>query len=279
MSERELPAGAVLGPFRIHTPLGEGGMGIVYHAERVSDGEQVALKVLKRELAEDEMYRRRFIREARALGEVHHPHLVRILDVGEAEGCPYLALSYVDGSSAEQRIAAGPMPLGEVLQLVSEVASGLDALHSSGVVHRDVKPSNVLLDREGRASLTDFGLAKGRDYTVLTRLGQVIGTLDYLAPELIKGQEATPASDIYALGCVTFECIAGSPPFAGKSVFQVGMAHLQEEPPDPCASRPDLPVAASAAVLQALAKEPSQRPATASAYAEQIRAATQSPIS
>jgi serine/threonine-protein kinase len=123
------------------------------------------------------------------------------------------------------------------------------------------------------ALLTDYGLAKGRNYSVLTKVGQVMGTLDYLAPELIRGAPATPASDIYALGCVVFECISGSPPFGTKSVFEVGMAHLQEEPPDPCAGRRDLPARLAWVVLQALVKDPDQRPATATAYANTLRVA------
>ena len=123
--------------------------------------------------------------------------------------------------------------------MVGDVAAGLDALHRGGIVHRDVKPSNVMLREDGSAALTDFGLAKGAAYTVLTRPGQVLGTLDYLAPELVRGGEATPASDIYALGCVAFECLAGRPPFADRSLFGVGTAHLEDEPPDPPAS-PDV---------------------------------------
>ena len=141
-------------------------------------------------------------------------------------------------------------------------------------MHRDIKPSNVLFDSDGTAMLTDFGLAKGRAYTVLTRPGQVMGTLDYLAPELIRGKPATPATDIYALGCVAFECVVGRAPFGDKSAFQVGLAHLDEPPPDPGAERPDLPAGFAAAILSALEKEPEQRPATAGAYASLLRAAS-----
>lgn len=137
-----------------------------------------------------------------------------------------------------------------------------------------MKPSNIMLDENDDAALTDFGLAKGRAYTVLTRPGQVMGTLDYLAPEMIKGGRATAASDIYALGCVAFECLAGHAPFAEKAVFQVAMAHLEDEPPDPCADRDDCPDGVAWAVLRALEKDPAQRPPTATAYARIVGMAT-----
>jgi serine/threonine protein kinase len=270
-SNEDLEPGGRLGPFRLESILGEGGMGIVFLAVREEDGEHVALKVLKRELTHDETYRKRFVHEARAAGEVRHKHLVPVIDAGEAEGRSYLAVAYVSGRTLEQKIEAeGRLAIGDVVKVVSEVAAGLDALHSHELVHRDIKPSNIMLDEQGTVMLTDFGLAKGRAYTVLTKPGQVMGTLDYLAPELIKGLPATPASDVYALGCVVFECLAGKAPFAEKSVFQVGIAHLEEEPPDPTAGRDDAPEGLSWAVLRALEKDPANRPPTSTAYAQMI---------
>jgi serine/threonine-protein kinase len=175
----------------------------------------------------------------------------------------------VDGVTLEQRLRdEGPFTLDDTITVTRGLGSGLDALHEAGIVHRDIKASNILIDRAGTPLLTDFGLAKGRAYTVLTRPGQVMGTLDYLAPELIKGQPAQPASDVYALGCTVFEAVTGRTPFADKSLFQVGLAHLEEPPPDPSGLRPGLPAAFAQAVLAALAKEPAARPASASAYAE-----------
>lgn len=275
-SDRELEPGDTLGPYRLESVLGEGGMGLVFKAHRDGDDRPVALKVLKRQLSGDLVFQQRFQHEARAAAEVRDRHLVAILESAEWDGRHCLASAYVDGGSLTERVAAdGPLPLADVVRVVTDVGTGLDALHAAGVMHRDIKPSNVLFDSDGTALLTDFGLAKGRAYTVLTRPGQVMGTLDYLAPELIRGQPATPATDIYALGCVAFECVAGRAPFGDKSAFQVGLAHLEETPPDPCAERPELPARLSAAILAALEKDPERRPATAAAYAGLLRAASE----
>lgn len=245
-------------------------MGVVFRAVREPDGDKVALKVLRAELSADETFRRRFAHEARAAGEVRHKHLVPITEAGEADGRPYLAVSFVRGRTLERRLAGGPLPILEMVRVVAHVASGLDALHNAGIVHRDVKPSNVIIDESGSARLTDFGLAKGRAYTVLTKPGVVMGTLDYLAPEMLRGAEATGASDIYALGCMAFECTAGRAPFADRSMFDLASAHLNVEPPDPCADRDDAPDGLSWAIVQALAKDPGKRPPTATAYAHLV---------
>jgi serine/threonine-protein kinase len=266
-----LEPGNRLGAYRLEERLGEGGMGVVFRAIKEPEGDEVALKVLRAELSADETFRRRFVHEARAAGEVRHKHLVPITDAGEAEGRPYLAVAFVHGSTLESRLShQGPLPIADIVRVVAHVASGLDALHAAGIVHRDVKPSNVILDEAGSANLTDFGLAKGRAYTVLTKPGMVMGTLDYLAPEMLRGTEATAASDIYALGCLTYECTAGRAPFADKSMFDLASAHLNIEPADPCANRSDAPEGLSWAILQALAKEPEKRPPTATAYAHLI---------
>ncbi len=153
------------------------------------------------------------------------------------------------------------------------MASALDAVHAAGLVHRDVKPSNVLLDDGGGALLSDFGLAKHRDASVLTRPGQLLGTLDYLPPEVLRGAEPGPPADVYSLGCVAFECLAGHPPFAGRSVFEVGMAHLETQPADPVAGRPGASAGLGTAVVRALEKDPARRPAPAGAYGRLLLAA------
>ena len=163
--------------------------------------------------------------------------------------------------------------LGADQRLAADVGAALDALHRRGIVHRDVKPANLLLAADGTAVVGDFGLAKNRAWTVLTRPGQVLGTLDYLAPELIRGEPADPMSDLYALGCVLYECLAGAPPFAGRGVLRVGMAHLEEEPGDPAAGRADVPPALAWTVRQAMAKDPSRRPPAAGTLARMLRLA------
>lgn len=251
-------------------------MGLVFRAVR-NGGDVVALKVLKRELGEDETFKQRFGQEARAAAEVQHPSLVPIIEAGEAEGRPYLAVRYAEGGTLEDRLRnSGPLGLDKTLRIADQLASGLDALHGAGLVHRDIKASNVVFDADGNGMLTDFGLARGHAYTVLTRPGQVVGTLDYLAPELVKGERATPATDVYALGCTVYECLTGATPFGDKKLFQIGLAHLEEEPRDPAAVRPELGPKLAQAVLTALEKDPARRPESAGAYASLLASAHES---
>jgi serine/threonine protein kinase len=270
----ELGVGDMVGPYRLEALLGSGAMGVVFRARRTGGVESVALKVLRAELTDDPTFRRRFEHEARSAGEVAHASLVRVLDAGEAHGRAYLAVEFVEGVTLAERIELdGPLPFAAVARLASEVGEALDVLHERGLVHRDVKSTNIMVREDGAALLTDFGLAKGRAYTVLTRPGQVLGTLDYLAPELIRGEPATPSTDVYAFGCSLYECLTGAPPFGGKSVIQIGIAHLEDPPPDPRGARTDLSSELADAVLQALEKDPHRRPASAGAYARAVSAA------
>jgi serine/threonine protein kinase len=251
-------------------------MGVVFRALRELDGETVALKVLRDELAGDELYRHRFQREARIASELAHEHIVPVVDFGEASGRLYIAARYVHGLSLSERIASlGSLPLAEVLRLASELSRALDALHTRGLVHRDVKPANVMVDDRGAAALTDFGLARSIAETVLTKAGAVVGTVDYLAPELIRGQRASPSSDVYAFGCLLYECLSGQPPFAGKAYVDTLIAHVTDEPSDLSSNRPDLPDGVSWALMKALAKDPAERPGTATAYARVLRASAE----
>jgi serine/threonine-protein kinase len=271
-----LGPGERLGPYVLDTVLGEGAIGVVFRAA-ADDGSLVALKILKRQLSTDDVYRRRFAREARVARAVRHRHLVPILDLGEARGYHYLAVEYVDGGSLRDRLDAdGPLAVDRSIELAAQVASAIDALHAQGIIHRDVKPANVMLDRRGQAAVTDFGLAKGRAYTVLTTPGHVMGTLDYIAPELIRGEQAGPAGDVYALGCLVYECLSGAPPFGDRHVLDVVNAHLEGTAPDLSAQRPDVPRALAEVVESAMAKLPEQRPRTGTAFAHLLRAASRS---
>ncbi len=270
--EGGLLAGGRLGPYHLDALLGEGQMGVVFRARREPDGEVVALKILRDELAGDELYRRRFEREARIASEVAHDHIVPVVDFGEASGRLYIAALYVPGSPLSQRIEAPPISVSDALRIVSQLAGALEAIHSRGLVHRDVKPANVIVDESGGAALTDFGLARGVADTVLTKPGAVVGTIEYLAPELIRGQPASPASDLYALGCLFYECLAGVPPFPGRALVETLLAHVREEPPPLSELRADAPEALCWTALKALEKEPAHRPPTATAYARLLRA-------
>jgi len=243
-------------------------MGIVFRASR-EDGSVVALKVLRPELSGDEGYRRRFEREGRIASSLTHPHLVEVVDAGEADGWSYLASRFVPGESLAERLERdGPLPVETVVQIASEVGTALDTLHASDLVHRDVKPSNVMLAQRG-AELTDFGVARATADSVLTAPGRVVGTLDYLAPEVIRGEPAQPPADVYALGCLLYECLTGAPPFGSRPFAEAAVAHVSEDPPDP--SRRDLPRQLWTALRHGLAKDPADRPPTATAYALMLR--------
>jgi serine/threonine-protein kinase len=253
----------VLGPV-----VGEGAAGVVF---RATDGErEVAVKVLREH---DPEARARFAREARLAGASESPHLVPVLEVGDG----YIVMPFYAGGTLRERLRLQQqLSFQQTADLAAQLAKGLDALHLRGIVHRDVKPSNVLLDRAGIAALADFGLARGANSTQLTRDGQLVGTAQYLAPELIEGVQATPASDIYALGCVLYECLVGEPPFSGRAAAEVGFAHLFEDPPDPRRRRRELGADVSLALLTCLEKDPTRRPTTATAAARMLALARSS---
>jgi serine/threonine protein kinase len=268
--------GQRVGPYRLLAPLGEGSVGIVFHARREPGGDEVAVKFLRDELAEDALYRRRFEREARIASEVVDEHIVPVVDFGEASGRLYIASRYLAAEPLSVRIQARrTLELEESIQVVRALAGALRALDERGLVHRDVKPANILVTADGVA-LTDFGLARSVAETVLTRTGVAVGTVDYLAPELIRGQPATHASDIYALGCVVYECLTGAPPFARRPYVEALIAHVRDEPASLLDVRTDVSENLSWAVLKALAKDPRDRPPTAEAYARLIRASARS---
>jgi serine/threonine protein kinase len=273
-STGDVRIGEEVGGYRVESVLGVGGMGYVYLAVGPG-GEPVALKLVKRDLANDQTFRRRFDREARIARQVSHPHLVPVLDSGEHEGIPYLVQRFVGNGTLASRVEEGPRTLGETVSVCSQVAGALDELHAQGMIHRDVKPANILLDESEVAYITDFGLAKDTQGSLLTRPGQALGSLDYMAPEQVRGTEVSAATDVYALGCVTFECVTGAPPFADRQGMKVLWAQLQDAPPDPREKQPELPEAAAAVILRALAKEPAERQQSAGEFADQLKTASE----
>jgi serine/threonine protein kinase len=268
-----LEPGDTVGPYKIEARLGEGGMGLVYKAVG-PDGQQVALKLVRGKLAADRVFRKRFDREARAARRVAHAHVVPVLDTGEHDGIPYMAQQFIAGGTLQDRIDRdGSLELEAAVTLCLEVARGLKALHAEQLVHRDLKPANILLDESDRAYITDFGLAKDRDASALTEPGQAVGSMDYMAPEQIRGEEVSALTDVYALGCVMYESLVGEPPFAEKEGMQVLWAHLRDDPPEPSAKRKDLSQDVSWAVMRALEKDPERRPPSPTAYARMVQVA------
>ena len=273
MSVSDPRIGSQIGDYNVDDLLGEGGMGKVYTATG-PDGGRVALKLVKDDYARDETFRRRFYREARIAQTVKHPNVVPVLDTGEVDGLPYMAQRYIEGMSLDEKLKRdGPLDAQTAVQVCTDVAAGLEALWAAGMVHRDVKPANILLDGSGRAYITDFGLAKDTQGSLLTLPGQALGSMDYMAPEQIRGEPVTAATDIYALGCVMYECMCGRPPFAEVQGMRILWAHLQDPPPDPRTARPEMSDEFVRTLLSALEKDSAKRPQTAGEYARMLAAA------
>jgi Protein kinase domain len=265
--------------YRIEELLGRGGMGVVYRAEHLDLGRKVALKVLAPELAENDSFRRRFIRESRMAARMDHPNILPIYEAGEADGLLYIAMRYVQGSDLLQLLdREGVLRPQRAVNLLYQVAGALDAAHRSGLVHRDVKPANILIAPElGPGStehcyLCDFGLLKTFDSKDdLTRTGQFVGTIPYVAPEQIEGRPIDGRADVYALGCVLYHCLTGTVPFDRETDVAVVYAHLQDPPPSAHRLRPELPVGFDEVVARALAKAPGDRFETATALMQAAR--------
>ena len=228
-----LAAGSTFGGFRIERTLGHGGMGIVYLATELRLERQVALKVIRSDLAGDEDFRARFRSESRTAAAVEDPRVVTVFGAGEVDGLLYVSMRYVPGRDLGRMVDAdGPLPPEEAARLIAQVADGLDAVHAAGLVHRDVKPHNVIVGEDGDAYLADFGLAKAMGATTgLTATGQVIGTVDYMAPEQIEAQRVDARTDVYALGGVLYHAITGKVPYAERESSAKMWAHVNEPPP------------------------------------------------
>jgi len=283
-----LSTGARLGPYEVEAPLGAGGMGEVYKARDTRLERTVAIKVLPEHVASDPDLKARFEREARTLAALSHPHICAVYDVGDAvpdprppipgpERISYLVMEYLEGETLAQRLTKGPLPLDQALQYAIEIADALDKAHRQGIVHRDLKPGNIMLTKSG-AKLLDFGLAKLRPASAapglgpgmaasasptltspLTGAGVILGTLHYMAPEQLGGQDADARTDIFALGAVLYEMMTATKPFAGSSQADLIAAILKDDPRPMAAMRPDLPPALDRLVRVCLAKDPEER--------------------
>jgi tRNA A-37 threonylcarbamoyl transferase component Bud32 len=253
--------GTVLsGRYKLEAKLGSGGMSTVYLAKDATLDRAVAVKVMHREMSEQPDQLERFRQEARAVAKLSHPNVVAVIDAGEDGGHPYIVFEYVEGETLKQRIArVGALDTQEALAYAIEIARGLTVAHARNMVHRDIKPQNVLIDAEGRAKLTDFGISRQLEQDGMTATGRVLGTTDYVAPEQAMGHPVDIRSDIYSLGVVLYEMLIGQVPFHADSQVGVAMKHVNEELPDVQQRRPEISAAAALVVERATDKDPAQR--------------------
>ncbi|KUH35597.1 serine/threonine-protein kinase, partial [Streptomyces kanasensis] len=269
-----LPAGRASGlvgrqvaEYRIEAEIGRGGMAVVYRATDLRLGRTVALKLLAPELARNDTFRRRFAHESRVAAAIDHPNIVPVFEAGETEGLLYIAMRYVPGQDLRALLdRTGPLPVAAAVRIAVQVASALDAAHAHDLVHRDVKPGNVLVaegtdsDRPEHVYLTDFGLTKkSLSLTGFTSVGQFVGTLDYVAPEQISGRPVDGRCDVYSLGCVVYETLAGAPPFRRDDDMALLWAHQYDPPPPLSGERPGLAPGVDDVLAKALAKAPDDR--------------------
>jgi serine/threonine protein kinase len=267
--------------YRIEAVIGRGGMSVVFRAESIRLGTDVALKILAPELAQDDMFRERFVRESRIAATINHPNVVTIYDAGSAEGLLYLAMRHIRGRDLKAIIREqGALPLTRTVSITSQVASALDAAHAQKLIHRDVKPANILVYEEGDGApssydhvyLTDFGLTKhSESRSGLTKTGQFVGTLDYSAPEQILGRPVTEQVDVYSLGCVVYECLTGMPPFRKDQDVATIWAHVQEQAAPVSSLRTELTPGVDAVVARAMAKLPEDRYARCGVFLADLR--------
>jgi eukaryotic-like serine/threonine-protein kinase len=265
------------GRYRLVRRIASGGMGEVWEADDTVLGRRVALKVLVEELAADDRATRRFVREARATARLTHPNVARVYDFGRDGGAPFLVMELLEGETLAGRLAGGPLPPAEAARTAAAVADALDAAHQRGIVHRDVKPANVMLAPGGEVKVMDFGIAAAADETHSTTGSGLYATVAYVSPERVAGEPATPASDVYSLGAVLYELLCGRPPFSGGTPALVARAHLHDRPVPVRQLAPWVPARLAEAAEAALAKDPAARPSSAAAFAARLRAAADLP--
>ncbi|MFJ2236328.1 serine/threonine-protein kinase [Streptomyces sp. NPDC087859] len=268
--------------YRIEREIGRGGMAVVYRARDLRLDRTVALKLLAPELARNDTFRRRFTHESRAAAAIDHPHIVPVFEAGETDGVLYIAMRYVEGSDLRHLLdRRGLLAPAVALRIAAQIASALDAAHEHGLVHRDVKPGNILVargtdsDHPEHSYLTDFGLTKkSLSLTGFTTVGQFVGTLDYVAPEQISGKPVDGRCDVYGFACVVYESLAGHPPFRRDDDMALLWAHQYDDPPPLTESRPDLAPDVDAVFARGLAKSPDARYDSCLAFVAALRAAT-----
>jgi serine/threonine-protein kinase len=265
--------GTELGDYRILEPLGRGATSVVYRAEHVRLGRQAALKLLTPAFGEAD-FTERFLRESQLAASIDHPSIVPVYDAGDEDGLLYIAMACVDGSDLKTLLAEEErLPLRRALRIVGQIASALDAAHARGLVHRDVKPANILVAADDRAYLSDFGVVKELSSNGATRTGTFVGTIEYCAPEQVEGGPVDGRADVYALACVLYECLTGEPPFHRPSEVAILNAHLHAPPPKLTRAAPELPVALEPVISKALSKSPLDRYATCGEFVAAARAA------
>jgi tRNA A-37 threonylcarbamoyl transferase component Bud32 len=260
MSSSPLSGTFLSGRYRLSSKLGSGGMSTVYLAQDEVLDRPVAVKLLHREISEEADQLERFRREARAAARLSHPNLVSVIDAGEDEGRPYIVFEYVEGETLKQRIQGqDEMPIDEAVAYAIEIGRGLIAAHGRKLVHRDVKPQNILIDPDGRAKVTDFGIARSLESKGMTATGRVLGTTDYVSPEQAMGEEVDERSDVYSLGVVLYEMLTGDVPFSAETQVGVAMKHVNEPLPDVQIRRPEVSAAVASVVDRSTTKDPRDR--------------------
>jgi serine/threonine kinase PknH len=266
--------GTRLGPYQLTRLIGRGGMGEVFEAEDTAKGRVVALKLLPEALSGDVVFRERLQREARAAGRLQEPHVVPIHDYGEIDGQLFVDMRLIDGIDLRTVISrSSPMPPSRAVGIIRDIASALDAAHAAGVLHRDVKPENILITPDDFAYLVDFGIASAASEKTLTETGTTIGTYAYMAPERFSTEQVTAQADVYALACVLYQCLTGTQPFDAKSITMLITAHLMQAPPRPSEIQPGIPPAFDAIIAKGMAKRAEDRFASAGELARTASAA------
>ena len=269
-----LVPGEEFGRYRVEAEIGRGGQAVVYRATQLDLDRPVALKVFDEGYLGRNGALERFRREAIAAGRLEHPRLVPVYDAGEVSGRAFMSMRLIPGDSLAERIArSGPLSFAEALAMLSDVAEALDFAHARGTIHRDVKPANILLDPDGTAYLSDFGLVRMDDMPGLTRRGDWLGTAEYVSPEQVEGEPATARSDLYGLAVVAFEALTGRAPFVRREPSAVLLAQVRDPVPEASAIAPRLPVAVNAVLARGLSKDPAERPTSARALVEDLRQA------